>query len=341
MRRPTFRRTLRLESLESREVLSGGGPSAQAQYMLSMVNLARTNPQAAAQKFTTNLDADVVATLNYYHVDLNQVRKDIASAPVRPPVAWNDTLAQAATKMATDQAVNGFQSHIGSDGSNLETRLERVGYGNRVSDGENTYAYSKSVDHAMEAFLIDWGVAGNGHRNNLLQPNATPDQYYKEVGIAITPAQNAKVGPLVITQDFGRQANAKADVLGVAYWDNDGSNSYSQGEGQGNVEVDAINNATGNSVSTSTWDDGGGYQIPLDPGQYTIQAKLNGKVIASNQVSVGNQNIQIDYNLTAVSANNLAPATPAVKAQVAAPSTTGGTADTNASFASSWSSWTV
>src|SRR5437764_768751 len=137
MRRPTFRRTLRLESLESREVLSAGGPSAQAQYMLEMVNLARTNPQAAAQRFTSNL----------------------------------------------------------------------------------------------------------------------------------VPTQNSKVGPLVVTQDFATKAGSKAELLGVAYNDKNGNGQYDQGEGQGNVEVDATNNATGQTVSTATWDNGGGYQLALDPGR--------------------------------------------------------------------------
>lgn len=123
MRRSFFRRAPRLETLESRQVLSATGPTADQQYMLEMINLARTDPAEAAQKFTTNLDPDVIATLNYYNVNINQVRSDIANSPVRPPVAWNDTLAQAAAGMATDQAVNGFQSHTGSNGSTLSQRL--------------------------------------------------------------------------------------------------------------------------------------------------------------------------------------------------------------------------
>ncbi len=342
MRRPAFRRTLRLESLESREVMSTAGPSAQAQYMLELINLARTNPQAAAQEFTTNLDADVTATLNYYKVDLNQVRSEIASSPVRPPLAWNDQLAQAATGMATDQAVNGFQSHTGSDGSNLGQRLDRAGYANRAASGENTYAYSESVDQAMEAFLIDWGVSDSGHRNNLLQPTATSDQFYREVGIGIVPTQNPAVGPLVITQDFGSQNGAKAELLGVAYNDQNGNGQFDLNEGQGGVEVDATNLATGATSTTQTWDSGG-YQIALDPGQYQVQAKLNGSVIDSQQVSIQTQNVQVDYNLSSLSKN------PQIAAQVVVPTSTTPTptpaatpAQAPASSSSgSWSSWTV
>ena len=52
MTRPRFRRSLRFDNLETRELLSGvtAGPTAQEQYMLELVNQARTNPQAAAEE---------------------------------------------------------------------------------------------------------------------------------------------------------------------------------------------------------------------------------------------------------------------------------------------------
>src|SRR6185312_6829254 len=108
----------------------------------------------------------------------------------------------------------------------------------RASDGENAYAYAQSVDQAMEAFLIDWGVSDLGHRRNLLQPDATPDQYYGEVGIGIVPTNKPNFGPLVITQDFAHKANSQPEILGVAYNDKNGNGSYDLNEGQGNVEVD-------------------------------------------------------------------------------------------------------
>ena len=62
MIRSTFRHAPRLEALESREVLASGGPSAQAQQMLEMLNHARTNPAEMADRITSNLDIDVLAT---------------------------------------------------------------------------------------------------------------------------------------------------------------------------------------------------------------------------------------------------------------------------------------
>ena len=48
MTRPNYRRSLRFENLETRELMAAGRPTAQQQYMLQLVNEARTNPQAAA-----------------------------------------------------------------------------------------------------------------------------------------------------------------------------------------------------------------------------------------------------------------------------------------------------
>lgn len=297
-RRLRNHRSFGLELLESREVLSSGGPTAEAQTMLHLINLARTDPKAAAQWVDSHLDGDILTTLDYFHVDVKAVENEIANAQPRPPVAWNDTLAATATQQSQDQVNMGVQTHLGADGTSLGQRLDRIGYSGRNSDGENAYAYSKSVDHAMEAFLVDWGVADHGHRRNIVQPDATPDQYYREVGIGIVNTNKASFGPKVITQDYGRQAGSKADLLGVAYYDKNGNGAYDYGEGQGNVEVDATNVATGQTTSTLTWDNGGGYQIPLDPGTYKVVAKVGDQTVRTDQVNISSQNIQVDYNLS-------------------------------------------
>ena len=52
MARFQFRRSLRFENLEARQLLSSGGPTDQEQYMLQLINEARTNPAAAAAQIT-------------------------------------------------------------------------------------------------------------------------------------------------------------------------------------------------------------------------------------------------------------------------------------------------
>jgi uncharacterized protein YkwD len=266
--------------------------------MLWLLNYARTNPKGAADLVTSNPDANLKATFNFYGIDANAVRNDIASAAARPPLSWNDTLAQAAIGQSQYQADNGVQSHTGANGSNLDQRLDQAGYTDRVTSGENAYAYSQSVDHAMEAFLIDWGVPGHGHRNNILQPDASPDQYFHEVGIGIVDSNKPNFGPEVITQDFGTQADTPAYLLGVAYNDPNHTHMYIDGTGQGDVEIDATNEATGETKSTTTWG-AGGYQIPLTPSNYDVTAKVNGQIVRIDRgVNIGSQNVEIDYDLS-------------------------------------------
>ncbi len=214
MSRPKTRRSLRLERLESREVLTAaGGPSAQAQYMLELINLARTNPTEMASLITQDAsnDPNVMATLNHYGLTPSGIQSALSSYSSQPPLAWSDALGASATQQSQYEASNGIQTHQGPGEASTEQRMEAAGYTNRSSDGENSYAYSSSVDEAMEAFLIDWGVSDDGHRNNLLQPGVSADDAYRDVGIGIVNSSGA-VGPMVITQDFGSQNGEKAQA---------------------------------------------------------------------------------------------------------------------------------
>lgn len=300
MTRPKFRRSLRFENLESRELLSGGiaTPTAQEQYMLELINQARTNPQAAAVRVTSNLTPDIVSTLAYYNVNVNATEQAIANTPAQPPLAWNPDLAAAAQAHSNDMATNQYQSHTGSDGSSPDQRMQQAGYTGTSSTGENAFAYASSVDEAMQAFLIDWGVSDQGHRRNLLQPGVSANNAYQSVGIGIaaTPA-NSNVGPMVVTQDFGSQPNHLAYVVGAAYYDNQHTGMYGIGEGQAGMQIDATNLATGQTTSTQTWSSGG-YQIQLAPGRYQITASWNGTVFQSVPMTIGSTNVQQDFVLS-------------------------------------------
>ena len=297
MARPDLRQKPRLESLETRQVLSSGGPTADAQYMLELVNLARTDPAKAADVVTSNLNGDQQATIDFYKVDLNQVKADIASAPVQPPLALSDQLSQAATAQSTDQINMGQQTHTGSDGSNSATRIARTGYTDTTKTGENSYAYSDSVDDAVKAFLIDWGVAGSPHRNTIQEPATPADNTYREVGFGIVPTNKPGIGPLVITQNFAAKKDALPILLGVAYDDKSKNQLYTPGEGTAGVTVSATNLATGETKATQT-QSAGGYQIELTPGTYKVLAKVGDQVIQATNTTIGGDNVKIDIITT-------------------------------------------
>jgi hypothetical protein len=297
MARSKFRRSLRFENLESRQLLSSGGPTAQQQYMLQLLNEARTNPPAAAQQISNNITPDVQATINYYGVNLPATLQRISSATPQPPLAWNNALASAAQAHSQDMANTQVQSHTGSDGSTPQQRMQQSGYGSPASTGENAYAYATSAEQAMQAFLIDWGVASDGHRVNIQQPGVPAQNAYRDAGIGLVNSNNSSFGPLVVTQDFASQPNEQAQLVGVAYNDNYGSGFFQQGEGQGGIQIDAVNTQTGAVSSTQTWS-AGGYELPLAPGQYLVIASLNDQVIQTANITINNVNVEQDFILS-------------------------------------------
>lgn len=342
MTRRKTRRTLRLENLEDRSLLTAGGPSPDAQHMLELINLARTNPSGAAQWVEQHVDANVKATLDAYHVDLQSELNQIAASPVRAPLAWNSQLSQSATAHSQDQANTGVQSHLSSTGLSTEERMDQVSYTNRVADGENVYAYSQSVDHAMEAFLLDWGVSSKGHRHNLLQNDVPEADQYRDVGIGIVASNKPGFGPFVITQDFGTQSGAKAQLLGVAYNDPNHSHQFAPGQGRGDVTIQVTNKATGQRQSVQTWDSGG-YQIALDRGDYTETALVGNVVVKSRDVTIGADNVKVDFDLSDPWTGTVPKPTPPVqapaKASVLADNLMASINDV--SWLTSWSQWTA
>jgi uncharacterized protein YkwD len=301
MARYISRRELRFENLESRRLLSGTGPTNEEQYMLQLINEARTDPSAAAAQISSPsaLTPDVTATLAYYNVNLQQTVQALSSATPQPPLAWNSDLASSAQSQSQYEANTQTQTHTGSGGSTTEQRMQAAGYSNILSSGENTFAYASSAFESMQAFLIDWGVPSLGHRDNLLQPGVSASDSYRDVGIGIaqTNSSNSSFGPEVITQDFGSQTNEQAQIVGVAYNDTQGTNFYAPGEGQGNVQIDAVNTVTGQVSSTQTWSSGG-YELSLAPGKYQLIASSNNVVIKSEFVTVGSENIEEDFIMT-------------------------------------------
>ncbi len=318
MTRPSFRRAMTLESLERREVLSAA-PSASAQYALSLMNLARTNPQAAANWLSQEVanDPNVQATLNYYNVNLQQKLAQLSSATAQPPLAWSDALGNAAQGHSQDMANNNFQSHTGSDGSSPSDRISNAGYGAAASEGEDAFAYASSVKNSIEAFLLDWGVSDDGHYKNIMQPGTSAQNAYGDAGIGIVSSSDSAGNPLsVVTVDFAKGQNSQPQLVGVVYNDSNSNGVYDPGEGQGGIAIKAINLSNG-QVSSTTSAGPGGYQMPLAPGSYDVEAiGANGQTLGSQDVTIGSTNVEADFNLlsptTAGSQYSPPPPAPAV-----------------------------
>ncbi|MFO1022297.1 MAG: CAP domain-containing protein [Planctomycetales bacterium] len=215
LRTPLFR-TL-AESLEERLLLTYD-PTSTEQLFLYDTNRVRVDPQGElSYLFTstsplTSPDSNVNAAMSYFHVDTATFLSQWSALVATAPLAWNDNLYNAAVGHNAAMIAADTQSHQVAGEKSLAGRLTDAGY-NYSTAGENVYAYTYSEFYGHSGFLIDWGNATPGHRDNIM------NSAYKEVGISVTPENNSAtaVGPLVVTQDFGVRFGDTNPASSVSY----------------------------------------------------------------------------------------------------------------------------
>lgn len=281
-------------------VYSIGDPTPEEQLYLELINRARANPAAEAARLAAITDPAIAADYKATGVDLALMQTQFGTLTSAQPLAMNARLTDAARAHSQDMFVNVFQDHTGSDGGTLGTRLNAVGYVG--SAGENIYANAKSVPHGHAAFEVDWGgPASNGgmqsppgHREAIHNP------LFREVGIGVVLGSNMvpgkkpldRVGPQLVTQDFGVQQNSTPFITGVAYYDLNGNKFYDIGEGIGNVHV-SVSGSNFEAVTARS----GGYAIPVPGnGNYTVTFSGAGFTAVTQNVSVvGSKNQKVDF----------------------------------------------
>jgi len=271
---------------------SHGDPTPEEQYMLELVNRARADPTAEGLRLRYTTYADVLAAYSYFNVDLAAMAAAFAGYPVRPPLAFNADLLAAARAHSQDMASNDFQGHTGSDGSTLRSRVESAGYTGWNALAENVYAFARHVFYGHAGFNVDWGVPSLGHRQNIMN-FSTSGPVYTEIGIGIVPETSSAtdVGPLVVTEDFGRRTG-QFFVVGVVYADTDGDSFYGVGEGLSGVMVSTTQ---GNYAYTSS---SGGYAIPLASTSGSITVRAEGSALGAPQertVALAGTNVKVDF----------------------------------------------
>lgn len=146
----------------------GGGEDAGA---------ATSNPSATTPSSgTTTAASNTLATCGLSNfaasalARINQYRAAGATCGAQgrfaatTPLAWHDTLAQAASGHALDMATQNYFSHTSLDGRTAAQRIEAAGYAWR-SIGENISAGQGTVDA-----VVDGWMASDGHCANLMNP---------------------------------------------------------------------------------------------------------------------------------------------------------------------------
>jgi len=279
---------LSLEALEPRILLSAAQPTAWDQYLLELVNRARSDPAAEAARFGIDLNEGVAP-------------EDTISTDPKQPLAMNLYLVDAAQGHTEWMIATDTFSHTGSGGSSPGDRMAAAGYQFVLPWGwaENIALYQEkptvpemtwATEHLHEMLFVDDGYPGRGHRLNILDPDL------REIGTGVVAGDWDGWNAVACTEDF---AYSGSDVFltGVAYDDSVADDDfYTPGEGLSGVVVEATRQSDAAHFSTTTWA-AGGYSLALPPGTYDIMASGGGLggVVVFNGVAIADQNVKLDF----------------------------------------------
>lgn len=307
----------------SKTLYSIGNPSADAQLYLEHINRARTDAIAEANRLANATNSDITSAYGFFGINSQDIVDQFqwyvdndCMDRYAQPLAFNDTLNEAAELHTQDLFDNQFQGHSSSSnppapflpGYTLGQRVNATGYSwNGL--GENVFSFADSVEHGHAGFNVDWGnttntadacynpaFVGDGMQNPAGHRRSIHNDSFKEAGIGVINGTNGSVGPQLVTQDFGNPGNATF-VTGVVFEDLDGDNFYDLGEGRGGVRVD-VEGSGFYAISS----DSGGYTVPVSgDGNYAVSFSGGGfsEFMTSALVS-GGDNVKVDYLVSAV-----------------------------------------
>jgi uncharacterized protein YkwD len=273
-------------------------PTEVEQYLLELINRARANPEAEADR---------------YNIDLNEgLPAGTISTTPKQPVAFNFKLIDSTRDHSQWMLDNDLFQHAGAGGSTPSQRAAAHGYTLNAPWGvgenlawqgmTNTLPDVVQTTAALHAGLfVDEGIADRGHRTNMLAGD------FREIGIGILTGEFRQdlrdYNSVMISADFAYRAG-NPFLTGVVFDDLDQDNFYSPtGEGYKNIAIHAQNTTTGATYETFTFSTGG-YTLQVPPGTYRVT--YGGEQLADTtflDVAVGTQNVKLDV----IDSENLRP----------------------------------
>jgi len=207
------------------------------------------------------------------------------------PLAFDDDLNESSESHSNWMLATDIFSHTGINGSDAGERMASAGYNfsGNWTWGENIAWRSTqgTVNIQDEVQQLHTSLMNSpGHRANLLRDD------FREIGVGVETGRFENFDAAIVTQNFARTAS-EFFLTGVAFNDLDGDLQYDIGEGFDNVTVIARNNDT-NATATTTANAGGGYNLELTNGNYTVSFSGNGFATTELQTSINNQNMKLD-----------------------------------------------
>lgn len=218
--------------------------SAAEQYLLELINRARLDPQAEADR---------------YNLDLNNgLDAGTISGDALQVLAPNSVLDAAATAHSDWMLNADTFSHTGRNGSSAGDRMTASGY-----EFVGGWTWRENLAWAGTTGTIDLVDAIENHHEGLYRSAGhrenTFDADISEVGLGQVEGMFSQNGQTysssMLTENFAASGSS-AFVTGVAYRDTDGDNFYSVGEGRSDIWLEVGGAAT--HVSTA-----GGYGVDV------------------------------------------------------------------------------
>lgn len=264
-----------------------GYPSPEQQYMLELINRARSDGGLEATRVGLSGLQEGPPSIN---------GQTFTIANTAQPLSWSPLLANCAQNHAkflndNDQFFTGTSPHT-FGGLTPEQRINAAGYpmnlgaeyngpttasgffpgpenvAENETIGSGAFTGAALINAIMfqhNVLFTDQTVPGRGHRMTTMLT------YWREAGIGINAGKDNGQGntwdSLYTVQNFGRQTNSTPFITGVVFQDTNGNGFYDPGEGIGGIRVDV----TGNNFFAVTAPSGG-YSVPIaGDGSYTVK----------------------------------------------------------------------
>ncbi|HTF85660.1 MAG TPA: CAP domain-containing protein [Cellvibrio sp.] len=252
-------------------------PTVYEVLVLELVNRARFDPEAEAER---------------HAIDLNEDNNGTPISPARkPPLAFNLELIEAARVHSEWMLDADVFSHTGEGGSSPTQRMDEAGYtfSGAWSSGENIAWRGNSgdnIDLTLAAYEHHEGLFKSvGHRLNILSTD------FREIGIGHKDgyffADGTNWRASMLTENFARSGSGYF-LTGVVYEDVDGDDLYSVNEGLSGITI------TVDGSSHAVFETGA-YTVPLANGVYDIT--VSGDALGSPvnyTIEVDGANVKFD-----------------------------------------------
>ena len=246
------------------------------QYLLELINRARLDPVAEAERYDLSLNDNLAS--------------GTISGEALQVLAPNASLEDAATAHSEWMLRNDTFSHTGNNGSSAGDRMAASGY-----DFTGTWTWRENLAWIGSTAGINQAQAIEQHYEGLYRSSGhranTFAEGISEIGIGQVVGDFTQGGrsynSSMLTENFAASGDSTF-VTGVAYNDTDGNSFYSIGEGQSDVWFE-INDGTTATASA------GGYTYDVgQAGNADVSIGTGNTTLANVTIDMSDGNAKLD-----------------------------------------------